>query len=274
MKIKLANEKEINNVNIYLNGQYQEELVVQIMDADIMEILDAFKSTENLSEIQVFDSDILVAYYSDYSGLKSLRTSDNVITIILSQATTISSLLNGVQNNVVSLNNSINSINNQINPIFDWDNSSLNQCKFFTYKKMSEICTKNIYDGFEILVGGKVRKFALTETDQINLAGLTTLIMEGATSVPYHADGELCRAYSVSDFMSIMQAATRHKTYYTTLCNHVNRWIDSCTTKEDLEKVEFSFEKMPVEFQTSMMSLLSSFNGETGSPGETNTETE
>jgi len=120
-------------------------------------------------------------------------------------------------------------------------------------KKLAEIgtaCEAAIYAGID--VGGK--HYALTLNDQTNIGNLVIQAAQGAT-VLYHADGELCRAYTPSEFLEVATAATAHKTYHTTLCNHLNVWIRRTTDEGKAEKIHYD-SKLPKDLQTSIDALL------------------
>ncbi|QHJ84980.1 MAG: hypothetical protein [Bacteriophage sp.] len=278
MNIKLSDKTEISNANAYLNGQYQEELVIQISDEDVSDILKLFQSEDNLTTIQVYEDDQLQAYYSGYTRLKSLRVSDNMITIILMQVATLSSILDDFQDSVVNVNNGLTDLDKQINPVFDWANSSLEECKSEKYKEIGKACEDTIHNGFEVKTSEGTKKFSGELEDQINLMGIYPYVQGGAPYIPYHADGEFCKFYSAEDFNTIMSSAFMFKTYNTTLCNALNRYIDACQTKEELEKVEFNMDVLPSEYKEHIMELFNQLNQITqednnGTDDANNTET-
>lgn len=258
MKIKLSNDAIINDANVYLNGQYQEELVIQVHNLGYIEALKVLQDTEALEEIYVYnDSDSLISHYLDFVDLQSIYTADSVTTIVLSQKSKLNTQFESLKKDIVEMGSTIEEIDSQINPVFDWENSTLEECKEHKRTEIAEICTQTIYAGFDTETTEGTQHFGLTLEDQANLNGLVPQISIGAPSVLYHADGELCRIYTAEEFLSIMTAATTHKTYNTTLCNHINKWIDSCEIKEDISKITFNYFDMPIELQEHMTTLLS-----------------
>lgn len=61
---------------------------------------------------------------------------------------------------------------------------------------------------FPTWTDGETHHFSLTTQDQLNLITLSAMVSQGAEQVPYHADGELCKFYSVSDMLAIINQAT------------------------------------------------------------------
>lgn len=258
MKIILNNDVEIENINIYLNGKYQEDLVIQIRNADYLEMLALFKDVNNTKAIKAFEDDGLKhSHYFGFTTIKRIQDTDDIVTIVLTQALQLDAHLNHFKENISEIEGSIDTLNSQINPVFDWETATLEECREYKRAEIAKICTHAIYEGFDAVTSKGNQHFGLTLEDQANINGLVPQISTGASSVLYHADGELCRTFTVEEFISVMTAATFHKTYNTTLCNHINKWIDSCEIKEDISKITFDFSDMPVELQEHMAALLS-----------------
>ncbi len=114
-------------------------------------------------------------------------------------------------------------------------------------KKISEIkqeCKNHIYNGIDVdLENGEKKHFSLTLEDQININGLASQISIGnlnnETKVPYHADGEMCTLFSISDFNLIANKAAEYIISQTTYCNHIMAYIKSLETAEDLNNVYY-----------------------------------
>ena len=90
---------------------------------------------------------------------------------------------------------------------------------------------------------GEKKHFSLTLEDQININGLAAQISIGnlnnETKVPYHADGEMCALFSISDFNLIANKAAEYIISQTTYCNHIMAYIKSLETAEDLNNVYY-----------------------------------
>lgn len=125
--------------------------------------------------------------------------------------------------------------------------------------KLAEVsadCNSAIVAGCSVeLSDGTAPNFALEETDQINLTAAATAVTMGATGYPYHADGELCKLYSAEDIMAISTAATTHKLYHTTYCNHLLVWIRRAEDADELAGITYGVE-LPEDLAENMAEVL------------------
>lgn len=94
--------------------------------------------------------------------------------------------------------------------------------------KMKSACEKTIVSGVDVVFGdGKSHHFDLTIEDQINLITLKEMILSGATEIPYHESGCLCKMYRPEDVTILLNAASAHKTYQVTYFNSLKGYIHS-----------------------------------------------
>lgn len=123
-------------------------------------------------------------------------------------------------------------------------------------QELSDACNAAIVAGCDVtLADGTVEHFALEETDQINLNAAYTACRQGATEYPYHADGQLCRLYSAADIIAIGDAATAHKLYHTTYCNHMMMWARRVETADELSDIVYGAE-LPGDLAANMARVL------------------
>ncbi len=102
-------------------------------------------------------------------------------------------------------------------------------------KEMSKACSETIVAGFDIeLSDGKSYHFALTLEDQVNMIELRNLYNTGATQIPYHSSGELCRYYSSEDIALILEKSDKFKNYNVIYFNSLRNYIKSL---KDISKV-------------------------------------
>lgn len=139
-------------------------------------------------------------------------------------------------------------------PPDDW--GDLEQVRTAKKQEMGVACTAAIYAGIEI--NGK--SYSLTEHDQTELMAQLQTIKDGAATVPYHADGELCRMYTAEEFTQIASTATAHVFYHRTYCNHLNAWIARATVKQAIN-IEYGSE-LPEDLAESMAAILAAASGE------------
>lgn len=122
--------------------------------------------------------------------------------------------------------------------------------------EMSATCNKIITNGFDaILSDGENHHFSLTIQDQLNLITLSSMVAAGETVIPYHADGELCKGYSVEDITTIINTATSFKTYHVTYFNSLKVYIDSMNDINEVNNVVYGIDT-PEEYQSDVLKQL------------------
>lgn len=123
--------------------------------------------------------------------------------------------------------------------------------------ELSEACHAAIVAGVDVtLSDGSTGHFALEETDQINLTTAFNAVQQGATGYPYHADGQLCKMYPAADIIAIGEAATAHKLYHTTYCNHLMAWARRAETVDELSGITYGAE-LPEDLAANMAEVMS-----------------
>lgn len=123
-------------------------------------------------------------------------------------------------------------------------------------QELSTACNTAITAGCDVtLTDGAVEHFSLQETDQINLSTAVAACEQGATAYPYHADGQLCRLYPAADIVSIGTAATKHKLYHTTYCNHLLMWARRSETVDELQGITYGA-ALPDDLAANMEAVL------------------
>lgn len=116
--------------------------------------------------------------------------------------------------------------------------------------EVGKACEQAIYAGVDV----RGEHYALTLNDQTNIGNLM-LQAQAGNPVLYHADGKLCRVYQPDEMMEIAEAAVKHKTYHTTLCNHLNVWIRRTESAEELAGINYN-SPLPDDLAASMKALL------------------
>lgn len=123
-------------------------------------------------------------------------------------------------------------------------------------EELSAACREIIVAGCDVtLSDGTTGHYTLEETDQINLTAALAAVQDGADGYPYHADGQLCRLYPAVDILAVAQAATAHKLYQTTYCNHLMAWVRRAETVEELEGIIYGVE-LPADLKAHMEGVL------------------
>lgn len=128
-------------------------------------------------------------------------------------------------------------------------------------QEISLACNAAIVAGMDVETSVGVEHFSLQETDQINLTTAVNAIQSGLTEYPYHADGQLCRMFTAEEINTIANAATQHKLYHTTLCNHLLTWVRRAETAEEIESITYSAEGLPEDLASNMNAIFASSVG-------------
>lgn len=129
--------------------------------------------------------------------------------------------------------------------------------------QMSAACNAAIVGGVDVMLSdGKTYHFSLQLEDQLNMLSLQGMIASGTEAVPYHADGEECRFFSMDDFTAVTTAATNWKLYNESYFNSLRAYIQSMDTMAELLAVEYGME-VPLEYQTDVLRQIMSQMGGT-----------
>jgi len=107
-------------------------------------------------------------------------------------------------------------------------------------EEVSNVCTATVYAGTDITTTVGVEHFSATGDDQMNLSAMAIAVQQGATSVPYHADGKLCRMFTAAEILSAYAAVKAFVTHNVTFCNHLNVWIRRCTTAAEIQAISYT----------------------------------
>ena len=122
--------------------------------------------------------------------------------------------------------------------------------------EMSNTCNKVITNGFDVILNdGNSYHFSLTTQDQLNLITLSSMVANGETQIPYHADGELCRFYSAEDINIIITTATQFKTYQISYFNALKAYIESLDDMNEIGAITYGVD-IPAEYQSDVLKAL------------------
>lgn len=122
--------------------------------------------------------------------------------------------------------------------------------------ELNSTCNKVITGGFDIVLSDEnISHFSLTTQDQLNLITLSVLVESGETSIPYHADGELCKFYSANDIKAIISAATSFKTYHVSYFNALRAYVESLENIDSISEITYGCE-IPDEYQSDVLKVL------------------
>ena len=130
----------------------------------------------------------------------------------------------------------------------------LEAAKSAKLSELSAACNAAIVAGCDVTLSTTKGHISLTDEDQINLTTAVGAVNQGAEGYPYHLDGQLCAIYPAADILAMGEAATAHKLYHTTYCNHLMAWARRATADE-LEGIAYGAE-LPADLAANMEGIL------------------
>ena len=130
----------------------------------------------------------------------------------------------------------------------------LEAAKSAKLSELSAACNAAIVAGCDVTLSATTGHISLTDEDQINLTTAVGAVNQGAEGYPYHLDGQLCAIYPAADIIAMGEAATAHKLYHTTYCNHLMAWARRATADE-LEGIAYGAE-LPADLAANMEGIL------------------
>ena len=107
--------------------------------------------------------------------------------------------------------------------------------------KSSEIniaCENMIVAGVDYKSTAGLQHYSLTTYDQTNIMALGSEAKQGK-SVPYHANGEICRFYTPDDFLGLVATVMYCITYNTTYANMLKHQVADMTNVDDVLAVQY-----------------------------------
>lgn len=135
----------------------------------------------------------------------------------------------------------------------DDDEHAVSLVKTSKIAEMSRTCEAIITNGIDIVLSdNNTYHFSLTTQDQLNLITLSTMIASGQEMVPYHADSELCKYYSATDMLSVIQKATEFKSFHVTYFNSLRAYIESMNSVRAIGAVQYGID-IPEEYQSDVL---------------------
>lgn len=130
----------------------------------------------------------------------------------------------------------------------------LEAAKSARISELSIACNTAIVAGCDVTLSTTTGHISLTDEDQINLTTAVGAVQQGSTGYPYHLDGQLCAIYPAADIIAMGAAATAHKLYHTTYCNHLMAWARRATADE-LERITYGA-ALPADLAANMEEVL------------------
>lgn len=199
---------------------------------------------------------MLVTSYSDNKIVSFNMCVEDGKALIVIKPADLQKEISNLKNAVSAQEKHITSIESQINPKpVDPSTLPLEEAKEYQLNVVNKECTDAIYSGIDVETSKGTEHFSLTDKDQINITALYTKCLSGTPSVPYHADGAICREFSAEEMIALGEATLKYVIYCTTMCNHIRAWIQRSETVEEVIAIHFNSE-LPADLQESFNSVI------------------
>lgn len=156
---------------------------------------------------------------------------------------------------VLSSDGSVFTEQETVEPYIPTPEDLLNNTKQSKLSEVSRVCQNTTYAGTDINTSKGRKHFSLNIEDQTNISFAYNAVKSGASEFPYHADGELCTKYPAIDIIAIADGATAYKLWHTTYCNHLNVWINRCTTIEEVNNISYGI-RLPADLEKNFLSIV------------------
>lgn len=145
----------------------------------------------------------------------------------------------------------------QQRPFIETEENFLEEVKENFIKYAKTMCNAYIELGTDIkLSDGNTYHFSLSIEDQQNIKSAIDFANLTQSSVPYHADGELCKMFSVQDINKIYAESIMYITYQTTYFNMLKHCIQNCDDAETIIKSYYLME-LPEEYNNKLNEIIS-----------------
>lgn len=123
--------------------------------------------------------------------------------------------------------------------------------------ELSNACNSAISAGSPVVLSDKsTKQFSYTIEDQANVSEMFNAILMGATSYPYHANGESCMMYSAVDIMAIYSTLSSLKTAQITYFNQLRQYMKTLQTVPEIQAVTYG-QALEGEYLKTYNSLIS-----------------
>lgn len=142
--------------------------------------------------------------------------------------------------------------------VLDWyldedkyNNYLLEELSTIKKNKISElgkICSSNILNGTNVQTTVGEEHFSFKDDDQKNIKNAYDIAKITNIEVIYHADETPCRLFTVSEITNIYVTMQNHIAYNTTLCNMLNTWVRRCSSKEEIDSIQYT-SQLPEDLQ-------------------------
>ena len=223
---------------------------LKIASNNLTEIKQAF---EDIDKIQVFQDGILVGETTQYETYDSIQYLGTVFSPAMNQ------FVECLQVDLAktSLVEQVDRLTAEIFPVVDFSTMTVEEYKAWLLEDIAKQCRDDIYAGTVVNISSGAKHFSYTMEDQQNLQSMAALLMSvpELPAMPYHADGELCYLMPKADILTVYLTLHMRLLALTTRYNHMNMWIRSMQTKEEMQGITYTT-PLPDEYQDQVNAIL------------------
>lgn len=223
---------------------------LKIASDDLATVKTIFSEIEKL---EIFRDDNLVGVATEYDRYSSIQYLGTVYSPAMN---TFTECLQ-VDLQKTSLAEQVERLTAEIFPVTDFDHMTTEEYRTWLLNKIAEDCQNDVYAGTSVQISTGVKHFRYTMEDQQNLGSIVALLMSvpELPAMPYHADGEFCYLMPKADILLVYLTLHMRLLAITTRCNHMNMWIKSIQTKEELMNIDYST-PLPQEYQDQVDAIM------------------
>lgn len=120
----------------------------------------------------------------------------------------------------------------------DYGKPTLSQAILDKSSEINSACENTIVSGVDYQSTAGLQHYSLTAYDQTNIMALGSEAKQGK-SVPYHANGEICRFYTPTEFLGLVATVMYCITYNTTYANMLKHQVADMTNVDDVLAVQY-----------------------------------
>ena len=247
--VKINNTTEFTLVEWDATG-FVSNPQFKIASDDLASVKNAFSEIE---KIQVFQDEHLAAETTQYDTYDAIQYLGTVFSPSMDRFVECLQ----VSLKKTSLVEQVERLTAEIFPVTDFDAMTTEQYRTWLLNKIAEDCQNDVYAGTSVQISTGVKHFRYTMEDQQNLGSIVALLMSvpELPAMPYHADGEFCYLMSKADILLVYLTLHMRLLAITTRCNHMNMWIKSIQTKEELMNIDYST-PLPQEYQDQVDAIM------------------
>lgn len=257
MYLKLNSQKQVYTC------EYFEDTSSLTTNINIRNIKD-FSNITNILVNESLDADVysdeecteLVTSFKDYKIISFNMIREDGRVFLAVKPNSLQKEIINLKDSLAQQEEQISTINEQINPTpIDPSTLSLEEAKTYQLDVVNKECTAAIHSGIDVETSQGMEHFSLTEVDQLNITALHTQCVNGVQTVPYHADGKICREFTAEEMIILGTRALEYIIYCTTYCNHIRAWINRLETVDEVIAIHFT-SNLPEDLQQSFYSVI------------------